>query len=84
MLNKHKKLYFVACVRERRGVYGVFVGNLRQRDHLEDFDINEWILLKWDGGHALDWSGSGYGQMADSCECGDEPLGSIKCWEFLD
>jgi len=25
----------------------------------------------------LDWSGSGHGQLACSCECGNEPLGSI-------
>ena len=22
--------------------------------------------------------------MAESCECGNEPSGSIKCWKFLD
>jgi hypothetical protein len=30
----------------------------------------------------LDWSGSGYVQVESSCECGNEPLGSIKCWEL--
>jgi hypothetical protein len=29
-------------------------------------------------------SRSGNGQMAESCEYGDEPSGSIKCWEFLE
>jgi len=24
------------------------------------------------------------GQMLDTCECGIEPLGSIKCGEFVD
>jgi hypothetical protein len=28
--------------------------------------------------------GSGQGQVAGSFECGNEPLGSIKCGEFLD
>jgi hypothetical protein len=42
------------------------------------------IFNKWDGGYGVDRSGSGYGQMADSCECDNEPLGSIKCGEFLD
>jgi hypothetical protein len=23
------------------------------------------------------------GQVAGSCECGNKPSGSIKCWEFL-
>ena len=35
-------------------------------------------------GHGLDCSGSGQGQVADTCECGNEPWGSIKCGEFLD
>jgi hypothetical protein len=35
-------------------------------------------------GHGLNQSGSGYGQVAGSCECGDEPSGSIKCGEFLE
>jgi hypothetical protein len=43
------------------------LGNLRERNHIED----------------LDWSGSGQGQVAGSCECGSEPLGSIKCGNFL-
>ena len=24
------------------------------------------------------------GQVADACECGNEPSGSIKCGEFVD
>ena len=28
--------------------------------------------------------GSGQGQVAGTCECGNEPPGSIKCGEFLD
>jgi hypothetical protein len=33
------------------------------------------------------WTGSSWlriGQMAGTCECGNEPSGSIKCGEFLD
>jgi len=26
----------------------------------------------------LDWAGPGQGQVADACECGNEPPGSIK------
>ena len=26
----------------------------------------------------LDWAGPGQGQVADACECGNEPSGSIK------
>ena len=32
----------------------------------------------------LDWSGPGQGQVADAFECGNEPLGSIKCGSFLE
>ena len=35
-------------------------------------------------GHGLDCSGSGEGQVTGTCECGNEPSGSIKCEEFLD
>ena len=30
----------------------------------------------------MDWID--LGQLAGTCECGNEPLGSIKCREFLD
>jgi hypothetical protein len=37
---------------------GFWWGNLRERDHLEDLDIDgriilKWIFWKWDGG--MDW-----------------------------
>ena len=32
----------------------------------------------------LDWAGPGQRQVADACECGNEPWGSVKCEEFLD
>jgi hypothetical protein len=35
-------------------------------------------------GHELFSSGSGLGQVAGFCERGNEPSGSIKCWEFPD
>ena len=37
-----------------------------------------------EGGHGLDQSGPGYGQVAGCCEYGDEPSGSIKCGELLE
>ena len=36
------------------------------------------------GRHRLDRSGSGQGQVADTCKYGNEPSGSIKRGEFLD
>ena len=34
--------------------------------------------------YGLDWAGPGQRQVADACECGNEPSGSVKCVEFLD
>ena len=34
--------------------------------------------------YGQDWAGPGQRQMADACECGNEPSGSVKCGEFLD
>jgi hypothetical protein len=34
--------------------------------------------------NGLDQSGAGQGEMAGTCECGNETLSSIKCGEFLD
>ena len=34
--------------------------------------------------YELDWAGPRQGQVADACECGNEPSGSVKCGEFLD
>jgi hypothetical protein len=45
----------VARIGERRDVYRVWWGDLRERDHLEDPGIDgrrifRWIFGKWDGG----------------------------------
>ena len=34
--------------------------------------------------YGLDWVDPGQRQVADACECGNEPSGSVKCGEFLD
>jgi hypothetical protein len=44
---------------ERTGAYRVLVGNLGERDHLEDPRIDVRIIIRWifrkcDGGHGLD------------------------------
>ena len=64
-------------------------GNLMERDHLDDPDIDgriilRWILKKWDLGAwtGLIWLKIGTG--GGTCKCGDEPLGSIKYGAFLD
>jgi hypothetical protein len=33
--------------------------------------------------YGLDGAGSGEGQVAGTCECGNEPKGSIKCGKIL-
>jgi hypothetical protein len=54
---------------------------------LKDPGIDGRIMLKWIfermdvGEEGIDWTG---GQLAGSCEYGDEPSGSIKCREFLE
>jgi len=49
-------------MRERRDVYRDLVGELRERDHLEDPGVDariilKWILRKWDVGI---WTGSSW------------------------
>jgi hypothetical protein len=62
--------------------------NPKGREHLEDVDLDEKIILEWIVGKEkkrapTDSSGSGYGPVADTCEHGYEPSGFIKCEEFL-
>ena len=46
-------------------------------------DNNKMDLQELGRGNGLDWSDSGQGQVAGTCECGNEPSGYIKCGEFL-
>jgi hypothetical protein len=79
----------VAHIGEERGVHRVLVGKPegkrplgRPRRTLEDnikMDVQEV------GCGVLDWIGLAQNrQVAGTCECGNEPSGSIKCEEFLD
>ena len=73
---------------EKRVAYRIGWGSLRERGHLEDVGLDGEIVLKWvlkrNVGHELYCSGSGLGQVASCCECGNELLCSIKCGEFVD
>jgi len=67
---------------------GVWTRNLWERHHLEKPRLEWRIIIKvdiqmWYGRHELDWSGSGQGQVPDSCEFGNEQLGSIKSGNLL-
>ena len=58
------------------------MGNLRVIYQLKDPGLDERIVLrmvfrKWNGGHGLDLSGSGYGQMAGTCKHGNEHSGPL-------
>jgi hypothetical protein len=65
-----------------------FGGNLRGKSQLSR-PRRRWEKkyhnreINWDG-VKQDLSGSGYGQVAGSCECGNEPSAPIKRGEFLD
>ena len=58
-------------VGERRGAYRVFVGKLRERDHLEDLGVDgriilRWMFGKWDGDmYCIDLAQSGERWWAD-------------------
>jgi hypothetical protein len=67
---------------------GFWWGNLREGDHLGDPGVDGRMILKWtfkkcDG--SMNWIELAQDRDgAGSCECGNEPPGSIKCEEFLD
>jgi len=78
----------VASMKETRGAYNVLVGNPEGKRALGR-PRRRWEDIKTDGqevgcgGDGLDWYGPEQGQMAGSCECGNELSGSIKCGNFL-
>ena len=59
-----------------------------ERDHWGDpyadgKIILRWIFRKWEGFWGQDEVGSGYGQVAGTCEGGDEPSGFKNAGNFL-
>jgi len=79
----------VARMGEERGVYRVLMGKPEGRNHWGDLGVDGWIILgwisrRWDVGIWAGLGWPGYRQVADACECGNEPSGSVKCGEFLD
>ena len=43
-----------------------------------------YIMSPIDTFTGLDRTGSGWGRVAGTCECGNEPSSSMKCGAFLD
>jgi len=87
---KMRRAGHVARTVDRRGVYRDFMDKPegkrplgRSRLRWED-NIKMDLLEVGCGRYGMYRSGSGYGQLADACECGNEPSVSIKCREFLD
>ena len=58
-----KSAGYVARMGERRGLYRVLMGKLRERDHLGDPGVDgriilRWIFRKYEVGNGLDRAGS--------------------------
>ena len=73
----------MARMGEERGVYRVLVGKPEGRRPMGR------PRRRWVDNIRMDLQEGGCGlaqdrQVADGCECGDEPWGSVKCGEFLD
>ena len=78
----------VARMGEERGCIGSWWGNRREGDKLGR-PRRRWVDIRTDlqevGCGYMDWIGLAQDrQVADACECGNEPSGSVKCGEFLD
>lgn len=83
----------MARMEEGRGAYRIWWGDIREREHLVDLDVdgennidmdfkNVWSGRAWID-LAQDWTGQDRWH-ARSCEHGHKISGFIKCGEFLD
>jgi hypothetical protein len=73
---------------DRRGAYRALAWRSDGREPLGKVGVDWMIILKvisksGVGRSGLVGSGTGTGQVAGTCECGNEPSDSIKFWEFL-
>ena len=67
----------IALIGRGEAYTGFWWGNPRERDHLRDAGIDwriilGWIFTKWNVGAGMDPSGSGYGQVAATCDFGND------------
>jgi hypothetical protein len=79
----------VARMGKGRGVYGVLVGKPEGKRPLgrpwRRWEDNIKANLRVVGCGGMDWIELAQDRdVAGTCDCGNEPSGSIKCGEFLD
>ena len=77
----------VARMGKGRGVYRVLVGKLegkRPEPGLDGMIILDGSSGSGMWGYGKDRAGSKLGQVEGTCECGNEPSGSVKCGEIID
>jgi hypothetical protein len=60
---------------------GITVNQSKKRRCVDNIKMNI-REMGWGGMHWIK-CGSGYGPVEGSCEHGDEPSGSIKCWKIF-
>jgi len=76
-------------VGDRKGAYRVLMGNLSERDHLEDIGIDWRIILKftfkkWDGGMNQIDLARGRDKVVACCECGKDLSNFMKSGKFVE
>jgi len=67
---------------------GFWLGNLRERDHWREPEVDgriilRWIFRKWEGFVGTGWSWLRIGTGGGTCEYGEEPSGSENAGNFL-
>jgi hypothetical protein len=79
----------VACTEKGGVVHRVVVGKPEGRGNWGDPDVDGKIILRrifrrWEEVVGTEWSGLRIGQVAGTCEYGNELSGSVNCGKFLD